>query len=75
MADRGASDESSRDITVALMLDQLRAAGVIGPDPVATRPVASNQARPRLRRSVSELLSDQRSARHRAVEGRDLSTD
>lgn len=47
-------------LTTTTTLQRLAAEGVIGRDVSAKRPVASGQARPRPRRPVSDIVSDQR---------------
>lgn len=60
MADRHSSENPRHGTMVEAKLQRLLAAGVIGPSSTDTRPVASGQTRPRPRRPVSDLLSEQR---------------
>jgi hypothetical protein len=60
MADRDSSENPRHGTTVEAKLQRLLAAGVIGPSSTDTRPVASGQTRPRPRRAVADLLSEQR---------------
>jgi prevent-host-death family protein len=60
ITDRGVPVARLLGLTTTATLERLAAEGVIGRVQAARRPVASGRARPRSRRSLSGIVSDQR---------------
>jgi hypothetical protein len=60
MTNRDVPDGKVASAGAAATLARLVATEVIGPETRGRRPVASGRARPRPRRPVSDLVSDQR---------------
>jgi prevent-host-death family protein len=60
ITDRGVPVARLLGLTTTATLERLAAEGVIGRVQAAPRPVASGRARPRSRRSLSGIVSDQR---------------
>ena len=60
ITDRGVPIARLLGLTATATLERLAADGVIGRPAAASRPPASGQPRPRSRRPVADLVSDQR---------------
>jgi prevent-host-death family protein len=60
VTDRGVPVARLLGMSATATLQRLAADGVIGRDVSARRPMASGRERPRARRPVSEIVSDQR---------------
>lgn len=60
VTDRGLPVARLLGLSSTATLERLAAEGVIGPPVHTDRPVASGRSRPRARRSVAEIVSEQR---------------